>query len=324
MGMKKNRGFTLVELLVVIAIIGVLVGLLLPAVQSAREAARRIACTNNLKQLVLAIHNHADSKKRFPIGAQGRNPQTGDYEAAYNATKPRTPFIAAVLPYIEEGNVYSQYDFTVNFNQRVNDNARSQLLSVMQCPSDTTQRWTAPLLDYKGNYGVNWGRWNYIDQGGPATNPAPLNVTHSGGKAPFYLGYGATFGEIRDGSSKTLAMMEMLQTEQNHSGQTIDRRARLWNDDSGCYQISARITPNSKSPDFGMCIDNPILGWPCIRDAAGPNAVTWFMGSRSRHPGGVVSGFCDGSIRYVTDSVDLLTWASLSGMVDGAVVNGDF
>ncbi len=167
--LKRNRGFTLVELLAVIAIVGILVGLLLPAVQ----AARRMQCTNNLKQLGLSVLNHESAFKKFPIGTTGRSLPTGSYANA----NPRVAFISRVLPYIEQGNIASIYDLTVNFNHANNAQARSQKLPFMQCPSDqTNDPWTG-TLDYKGNCGVNWGRWSFINQGGPATNPAPLNIT---------------------------------------------------------------------------------------------------------------------------------------------------
>jgi prepilin-type N-terminal cleavage/methylation domain-containing protein/prepilin-type processing-associated H-X9-DG protein len=313
-------GFTLVELLVVIAIIATLIGLLLPAVQSAREAARRMKCAGNLKQLGLAIHNHESARRRFPPGSQGRVPLTGEYPAS--GGKPRQPFIPHILPYIEEAGIYSQYDLTQNFNAAVNARAVAQQLGFMQCPSDLPQGPWAPVGDFKGNYGLNWGRWNFIDQGGPASNPAPLNITHDRGQAPFYVDYGATIGRISDGTSKTLAMMEMLQTPRDHSGQTVDRRARVWNDDTGCYQISTRLTPNSRSPDYGQCIDDATSGWPCTRDTSSANAPQWFMGSRSRHPGGVHAVFCDGSVSYVNDSIDLAAWAAASGQADGELAAG--
>jgi prepilin-type processing-associated H-X9-DG protein len=238
--------------------------------------------------------------------------------------KPRTPFIPHVLPFIEQSNIYSLYDLKLNFNDAVNAQARSQKLPFMQCPSDSQQDPWSPTMDYKGNYGVNWGRWNFIDQGGPAANPAPLNVTHTKGKAPFYIDFGARFADVIDGSSNTLCMMEMLQPPRDHDGLTTDRRGRIWNDDTACYQVSARITPNSKSPDFGQCIDNPMMGWPCTRDTAAANAPAWFMGSRSRHSGGVQVLLCDGSVRFVGATIDLITWASLSGIQDGAVISGEY
>ena len=316
---SSRQGFTLVELLVVIAIIGILVGLLLPAVQAAREAARRMQCSNNLKQLGLAVLNHESGLKRFPKGTIGRVLPSGNYSAAA-PFPPRTPFIAHVLPYIEQGNIFSLYNLKLNFNDNANAQARSQRLPFMQCPSDQQNEPWAPTNDFKGNYGVNWGRWNFIDQGGPAANPAPLNVTHSAGKSPFYIDFGAKFGDITDGSSNTLCMMEMLQPPRDHSGQLTDRRGRIWNDDSACYQISARIAPNSRSPDFGQCIDNPLQGWPCTRNTA--QALEFFMGSRSRHTGGVNAVLCDGSVQFISNSVDLIGWASMSGMSDGAVVSG--
>jgi prepilin-type N-terminal cleavage/methylation domain-containing protein/prepilin-type processing-associated H-X9-DG protein len=315
----RGRGFTLVELLVVIAIIGILVALLLPAVQAAREAARRMQCTNNLKQIGLSIHNHESAKKQFPIGSQGRDLPGGAY-----GTKIRTPFIPHILPYIEQGNIASQYDLKSNFNAAINDIPRSQWLPFMKCPSDQTQDQWTPTLDFKGNYGNNWGRWNFIDQGGPAANPAPLNVTHQVGKAPFYIDFGARFGDIVDGTTNTLCMMEMLQPPRDHDGQLTDRRGRIWNDDTACYQISTRIGPNSQSPDFGQCIHNLQKGWPCTRDTVGANAPQWFMGSRSRHAGGVNVVMCDGSIQFASNTIDLTVWASLSGMSDGAAIAGAF
>lgn len=315
----EKSGFTLVELLVVIAIIGILVGLLLPAVQAAREAARRLQCSNNLKQLGLSILNHESTFKRFPTGSIGRVLPSGEYPTAA-PIPPRTPFIPHVLPFIEQGNIHSLYNFKVTFNHADNTIARSQKLPFMQCPSDQENEPWPPTMDLKGNYGVNWGRWSFIDQGGPATNPAPLNVTHAVGKSPFYIDFGAKMGDISDGTSNTLCMMEMLQTPRDHSGQTIDRRGRIWNDDSGCYQISCRIPPNSRSPDFGQCIDDPLRGWPCTRNTT--QTTEFFMGSRSRHSGGVNVVLCDGSVQFISNSIDLSTWASMSGMADGAIVTG--
>ncbi|MEQ1825096.1 MAG: DUF1559 domain-containing protein [Pirellula sp.] len=314
---NRRRGFTLVELLVVIAIIGILVGLLLPAVQAAREAARRMQCSNNLKQLGLSVLNHESGYKKFPIGTQGRALPSGDYIAT---SKPRTPFIAYILPFIEQGNVYSLYDQKVDFNHANNTQARSQKLPFMQCPSDITNDPWTPTNDYKGNYGLNWGRWTFNDQGGPSTNPAPLNVTHQGGKSPFYIDYGAKMGDIADGTTNTICMLEMLQPPRDHSGQLTDRRGRIWNDDTACYQISMRIGPNSRSPDFGQCIDNPAQGWPCTRDTA--QTKNFFMGSRSRHTGGVQAVLCDGSVQFISNGIELVTWANMSGQADGAVVSG--
>ena len=113
----KRSGFTLVELLVVIAIIGILVGLLLPAVQAAREAARRMQCTNNLKQLGLSVHNRESAFKKFPLGTVGRTLPSGNYPTP--PVKPRTPFIPQILPYIEQGNISSLYDLTVGYESQL-------------------------------------------------------------------------------------------------------------------------------------------------------------------------------------------------------------
>jgi prepilin-type N-terminal cleavage/methylation domain-containing protein/prepilin-type processing-associated H-X9-DG protein len=314
----SRSAFTLIELLVVIAIIAILIGLLLPAVQKIREAAARMQCSNNLHQLALAMHNYHDTAGHFAIGAQGRVPPTCDYLAS---SPLRTPFLPYLLPYFEQDNVHKLYHYDIPYYFPANYPALAIKLKIFQCPSAEAR----PLFnasggekDYKGNYGLNWGRWDYCDQGGPATNPAPFNVG-TAGRAPFYLNFGARLTEIADGTSNTLMWMEMLQG-QGEDAPLLDRRGRLWNDDSACYQISTRFAPNSPSPDYGVCNNNPEAGLPCSRTGTGLGSARFFMGSRSKHSGGVNAALCDGSVRFVTNNIDLFTWTALSSMSGGEVV----
>ena len=294
----RRSAFTLVELLVVIAIIGILVSLLLPAVQSAREAARRMQCSNNLKQLGLALHNYHSAIGSFPPGAFGSDPQTGNYDGRI-----RTPFCVFLLPYLEQTNRYDLYDFSKNWTAQ--PKAVGMYLEVWHCPSDKSRRqWSASdsFEEYKANYGLNWGQGTYAD---------PIE------RGPFFIEYGATIADIRDGTTNTLAMMEMLQAP-SEAGQPVDRRGRIWNDDSGCYQIMASATPNSSLPDTSRCVDRPEIDMPCT--PSGGNHQEDFLISRSRHPGGVSILLCDGSVHFISDSIDLETWKALSSEAGGEVV----
>jgi prepilin-type N-terminal cleavage/methylation domain-containing protein/prepilin-type processing-associated H-X9-DG protein len=306
---KLRKAFTLIELLVVIAIIAVLISLLLPAVQSAREAARRAQCINNMKQLGLALHNYHDINGQFPLGSVGRSQTTGLYPAGIQY---RQPFCVAIYPFIEQGTIYASYNSNVNFNSVMNATTRLVKVGTWNCPSDEPSIFNnggpfpTAVMDHKGSYGINWG---------------PTNFWNNGQKtAPFWIGYGASIAAVTDGTSNTLAMMEMVQTPQA-SGQTpIDRRARLWNDDSGCYQISAGLTPNSSAPDLSQCRPHPELGAPCVLTT---NTLTHSLASRSRHPGGVNVLMCDGSVRFMKNSVNLLTWQGLSTSNGGEVLSAD-
>ena len=294
-----RRGFTLVELLVVIAIIGILIALLLPAVQAAREAARRMQCANNLKQMGLALHNYHTALASFPPGAIGVNPAT----ASYSGGETRTPFCVFLLPYLEETNRYKDYDFNKHWYLQLKH--IGMYMSVWHCPSaQSRQMWHASdtFEEYKGSYGLNWGQDTYIDQ-----------VE----RAPFYLKYGARIRDIQDGTTQTLAMMEMLQAP-SEQGQPIDRRGRIWNEDSSCYQVSTRSTPNSSAPDNGRCENRPEKNLPCIHSGSGPKAEH-HMASRSAHPSGVQVLMCDGSVHFMSDSIDLATWRALSSQDGGEV-----
>jgi prepilin-type processing-associated H-X9-DG protein len=120
-------------------------------------------------------------------------------------------------------------------------------------------------------------------------------------------------------------MMEMLQAPGNNTASSpIDRRGRLWNDDSACYQISTRFGPNSKSNDYGNCVNQLQFGLPCTPTAnQQQEAPMFFMGTRSRHPSGVDVSLCDGSVRFVANNIDLFTWTALSSIGGGEAL-GDF
>lgn len=326
----QSGGFTLVELLVVIAIIGILVALLLPAVQAAREAARRTECINKMHQLGIALHNFHDTKKRFPEGAIGRDPQSPTLAYTALSQVHRVAFAIHLFPFIEEGTRHSAYNFNGTYHSMVSD--PNSPFAVPQpafnCPSDETVRTTlcdgAVARDYKGNYGVNWGAWSYdcqvvelratragvVPSRGCSTDSTKAVKQHG---APFHVEWGARMSQITDGTSRTLAMMEMVQVPELKT--VCDRRGRIWNDDFGCYQITTHATPNSLDYDVSFC-DTQFPEYPCQQST---DAQQGRLGSRSRHPQGVVVLLCDASVHFVSDSIDLLAWQAASSINRGEV-----
>jgi prepilin-type N-terminal cleavage/methylation domain-containing protein len=337
--MRRSRsdlrlGFTLVELLVVIAIIGVLVALLLPAVQAAREASRRTRCTNQMRQLTIAMHNFHDVNNKLPPGSYGRDTTVSGWPYPAMGTpqwKPRTPLIPYLMAYIEQTAVAGSWDFGKNYNQAPNTTLITLHFPIFDCPSDNRDKEGHPTAkDLKSNYGINWGSWNFQEQGGPINGVAPLNLGDEQGRSPFFVNFGARFGQITDGTSNTLCWSEVLQTPwiQSAGMAFVDRRGRIWNDDTYCYEISTRITPNNPKGDYGFCdpnLENP--RWPCDPASNGlssANAFSTYIGARSRHPSGVNASLCDGSTRFVSNNINLATWVALSSMGAGETTIGDF
>jgi prepilin-type N-terminal cleavage/methylation domain-containing protein len=296
---RSKGGFTLVELLVVIAIIGILIALLLPAVQAAREAARRMQCSNNLKQVGLAMHNYHSTHGSLPYAANGRHWST---------------WVRAVLPYIEQQPMYDLYDESIKYNVSPNIELIQTRIAAYTCPSDTpAATWFKGAPNY--NYVVNLGN--------TATwRASPLNgVTFSA--APFYNrndppmdGIPAyRFANMRDGSSNTLMLSELLQGQNSN-----DLRGLTWFGPASGF--TTHNPPNSSTPDYldnGWCPaeSQTIPDWPC-QPATSANPVNF--NARSRHTGGVSAVLCDGSVHFISDSIDLATWRNLSTMSDGAVL----
>jgi prepilin-type N-terminal cleavage/methylation domain-containing protein/prepilin-type processing-associated H-X9-DG protein len=307
MSLSKNvkRAFTLVELLVVIAIIGVLVALLLPAVQSAREAARRSQCSNNLKQLGLGVTQYADVfKGAFPVGS---------YTCCDGTWQ------VALLPYVEQKALFDQYkgyghigpsgeiDTTLRYGTATNLPVTSQLIKVYTCPSDFKVPNFASVTYH--NYVANHGNTTL-------SRKTPHGVTTNGqpnkyGKAPFVSVANTTsspqvvrLSDISDGTSSTLAFSETVK------GQFGDLRGFGWW--QGGSHFETYITPNSNQPDVTeqdpYCV-NQRPNTPCT----GPTtAAPEMIGARSRHPTGVNTVMCDGSVRFMSDNVNLDTWRFLS------------
>ncbi len=295
----RLRGFTLVELLVVIAIIGILIALLLPAIQAAREAARRNGCLNNMKQLALANHNYIDARKAFPPGTPGWNGTTWS-----NGQKDRVPYVRHILPFIEESGRDKVYDDSIGWPSQPELKTIAAPIQLFQCPSDETK--TVTLGDAKGNYGINWGARTYT----------PTNKV--AGRGPFGWGnYVCKIRNVSDGMSKTLFMMEMIQAPDDG-----DNRARIWNDADCNSMVNALLTPNATANDQSSvsgstptCVDRPDLYLPCT--STGVSRANGHMASRSRHPGGVHVAMCDGSAKFVIDDIELNIWKAVA-TIDGA------
>ena len=301
---RVSAGFTLVELLVVIAIIGVMVGLLLPAVQAAREAARRMQCTNNLKQWTLALHYHVDSHRYFSIGA---NPDIRKVENG--RTYRRISWPVELWPYVEQSALYERYDFNLGFYEAPNMELARTHVPGYSCPSDSGGAEQAPSDPYwrvMGNYVTNMGN-THLHQ-----NAADQQI-FSG--SPFGVGHVYRMADIIDGTSNTACFSEIIVAS---PGQVNDNRGDILNDE-GSPAFMSILTPNSSSPDqIRQCkptaqdpINNEYRQIPCMVVASNTECQ---IAARSKHPGGVAVSMCDGSVRFVTDSVAHDVWvAALSG-----------
>ena len=285
---QPKRAFTLVELLVVIAIIGILVALLLPAVQSARDAARRMQCTNHLKQWGLALHNYESSHKVFPAGII----QGGDA----GGLPRRQTYVIALWPYFEQTTLADSYDYKRSFYDAVNKPALMVQVPLYFCPSDRKGFWKGDIYHRsRGNYIVNWGNGRYQqDDSGYQ-------------KSVFGINRWTEHGDISDGTSNTVLMSEVLQALKDTD---FDFRGDFFNDDISCAQFMTYNTPNG-GVDQTVCVDLAKPS-PCL-STQNPARVS----ARSSHPGGVAILLGDGSVRFTNNSVDLTVWRAAGSMQAG-------
>jgi prepilin-type N-terminal cleavage/methylation domain-containing protein len=302
----QRAAFTLVELLVVIAIIAMLVTLLLPAVQSAREAARRTQCTNNQRQIVLAMINHHDAKGYFSHGTYNYIDSTGSTPEPYNNTQDRRCWFHDQLPFIEEGALFADFDEYM-------DTGKSALgypklgtpVMTFACPSDGLSPklntfWGGldglPTQGFSGNYVACAGN----DYFNPPPQPGkPINALTSSAhlNGVFFAQSKVRIGQIEDGTSHTALVSELILSPDTDSH---DIRGRYYNPGHGGVLFSTRITPNTLVPDrFNWCANNPVPQAPCTW-----SDTNMFVSARSYHTGGVMMGMADGSIRFVDNGVD--------------------
>lgn len=314
--MFRRRGFTLIELLVVIAVIGLLVALLLPAVQSVRETARRLQCANNLKQLGLALQGYHDAQGTFPIG------RTGLYYTYRFRSESRRTWALGVLAHLEQVTVSNALNFHVSFYDASNSTSVRAQVAVFLCPSDSPaiQEPNSRVPRVKGNYVVNWGNTHYFQgeprrgAAGPNPFPGPLGRVGFTG-APFSGNRTYGLSAFVDGTSSTFLLSEVI-TGKNVT--QADHRGDIYNDDRCCAMYMTYAGPNAKTPDQmgspGYCDQGSGNNPPCN----GLNPA--FASARSRHPGGVQALMADGSVRFHKNEVDLGVWRACGSPAGGEPV----
>lgn len=314
---RDSRAFTLVEMLVVIAIIGILIALLLPAVQSAREAARRMQCSNNLKQLSLALHNYHFSHGQLPVG------QFVYIDAHAPEGWLRQSWFYAVLPYMEQqalADVYQQHLYETPRSgsySYTNLPQKQAVVAGFMCPSDGAN----PKIDngaepgnqqgFHGNYILNGGN-DFFNAGG-IENSAQLNGL-------FHVLSRTRFADIGDGTSNTLLASELLLVPDGGIGTGVqDVRGRYHNVRHAGALFSTKYPPNTSEPDRHNYCLNTVAKAPCI--GTGTDVI---VSARSNHPGGVSTSLADGSVRFIAETIDVTLFNALGTRAGGEVVGGDF
>jgi prepilin-type N-terminal cleavage/methylation domain-containing protein/prepilin-type processing-associated H-X9-DG protein len=339
----RRRGFTLIELLVVISIIAVLIALLLPAVQAAREAARRSQCTNNLKQLGVGMHNYHTGLNSFPPGAS-KNPKNGpgDSDLTWSSWSAH----AMLLPYLEQAPLYAAANFSWGIDPfgdpcySYNSTVANTLIRTFLCPSDPNAG-TPNINNYFFSIGMTGDTMTANCGGGVSPSCQPTGST---GPFTYFKVYGIQ--DIKDGTSNTVAATESLTGKPNvgnaywgnstqgindpgvqvtdvtqipqatvlaglqacatgfkNSSSIQSNKGQLWAFGAKSYTLFNTIqTPNDKTYRFGSCV------FGCAGCGLDPS---WSIDAQSYHSGGVNVLMCDGSVRFIKDSVARQTWWAL-------------
>jgi prepilin-type N-terminal cleavage/methylation domain-containing protein/prepilin-type processing-associated H-X9-DG protein len=332
----ESVGFTLIELLVVIAIIAVLIALLLPAVQSAREAARRIQCTNNLKQIGLAMHNYESIAGAFPM-------------VGVIAPGTPRPWVgwsghARILPLLEQSPMFSSINFTLPYTMPDNFTVASQAISAFLCPSEINNQPTPPSSFFntpKGvtSYGLNMGDWFVYQTGGPLTRGA------------FGPNISRRFANFTDGTSNTVMASENKVRQPCYicfgGLSLINNPASVPDPNANPYAVAPEyggscgaVAQSHTSWVDGDAQESGITtAWPPNKEILGNNGEgdldltgTPFFGggptfaaitARSFHPGGVNTLRADGSVGFIKSSIAGLTWRALGTIAGGEVMSSD-
>ncbi|HZW34478.1 MAG TPA: DUF1559 domain-containing protein [Isosphaeraceae bacterium] len=313
--LRRRSGFTLIELLVVISIIAVLIALLLPAVQSAREAGRRIQCVNNLKQIGLAAHNYFESRNALP-GA----------DMVYNVTE--LSALSQLLPYLEQSTVFNTINCDFSYMDPTNNTAMMTIINGFICPSALPD--PAPSFGAQTNYMANMGS-GIVWQAAVGINagmPQPNGV--------FYDDSATTFAAITDGLSNTTFFSERVLADWNNG--IISPVADVFFSPAApttpdqALQLCQAVNIYDPSSQFPLFMGAPWLcGQHIFLHVTPPNtrscgfflALRAVMPPSSYHPGGVNVLFGDGSVKFVKDSVNLATWRALGTRAGGEIVSSD-
>ena len=304
MSNPTRRGFTLIELLVVIAIIAVLIALLLPAVQSAREAARRIQCVNNLKQMGIALHTYHEANNTFPMGYVSWN------NANMELTSPGWGWGALLLPQLEQSSLYNATNFNLPIEHPAQRDDTHDQLNVYVCPSDqyngiftTKQEDGTPIVDMATNsYAACFG--------------AGLEIADVPGlgNGMFVRNFSRGLRDVTDGSSSTIALGE----RGNTLTQTPWAGAPTGPTDAGAYFLSPNAPSNNPGPTHGA---EAVLAHAADEGLNNPDTAPddfW-----SPHPGGVNFLFCDGSVKNLKKGTNLQIYRALCTRNFGEVISSD-